>query len=185
MIQSGGLVRRAICGAGGSQARRERARAAGWGGHLSRTPESWMGGEEARREMCNWSPVSRIGSRSLPRILENALRYLDSNPVRVGLAAAAWEWPWSSARAHRVAEAGDAILNCESLLSELELSHQQERKVRREGSDSDGDSDGLIFRPESAIRSRGLGGSEIEPSLRPQRDSRMVRGRISRSQAAL
>ena len=29
-----------------------------------------------------------------------ALRYVELNPVRAGLVRNAWEWPWSSARAH-------------------------------------------------------------------------------------
>ena len=29
-----------------------------------------------------------------------ALRYVECNPVRAGLQKAAWDWPWSSARAH-------------------------------------------------------------------------------------
>ena len=29
-----------------------------------------------------------------------ALRYVELNPVRAGLVAHAWDWPWSSARAH-------------------------------------------------------------------------------------
>ena len=30
----------------------------------------------------------------------SALRYVERNPVRAGLAARAWDWPWSSAAAH-------------------------------------------------------------------------------------
>jgi len=43
--------------------------------------------------------------------LENALRYVDLNPVRAGLIAVAWEWPWSSARGHCGAGAGDLVLD--------------------------------------------------------------------------
>jgi len=32
--------------------------------------------------------------------LWEALRYVEVNPVRAALAAEAWDWPWSSARAH-------------------------------------------------------------------------------------
>ena len=38
-----------------------------------------------------------------------ALRYVELNPVRAGMAAAAWDWPWSSARAHAIGE-DDATL---------------------------------------------------------------------------
>jgi putative transposase len=41
--------------------------------------------------------------------LFSALRYVELNPVRAGLAAAAWDWPWSSARAHAIGE-DDAVL---------------------------------------------------------------------------
>jgi putative transposase len=43
--------------------------------------------------------------------LLRALRYVELNPVRAGLAAEAWEWPWSSARAHTLAWAVDAALD--------------------------------------------------------------------------
>jgi putative transposase len=35
-----------------------------------------------------------------PSHLLAALHYVDLNPVRAGLTAKAWDWPWSSARAH-------------------------------------------------------------------------------------
>ncbi len=44
--------------------------------------------------------------------LLSGLRYVELNPVRAGLAAQAWDWPWSSARAHSVAEASDGVLSC-------------------------------------------------------------------------
>jgi putative transposase len=44
---------------------------------------------------------------------EEALRYVDLNPVRAGLAATACEWPWSSARAHCVEGAIDTVLDCD------------------------------------------------------------------------
>jgi putative transposase len=34
--------------------------------------------------------------------LLSALRYTDLNPVRAGLVAEPWDWPWSSARAHTI-----------------------------------------------------------------------------------
>jgi putative transposase len=40
----------------------------------------------------------------------SALRYVELNPVRANLAAAPWDWPWSSARAH-VTGAIDAVLD--------------------------------------------------------------------------
>ena len=45
--------------------------------------------------------------------LENALRYVDLNPVRAGLIAVAWEWPWSSALGHCGPGAGDLVLDCD------------------------------------------------------------------------
>jgi putative transposase len=47
------------------------------------------------------------------RHLITALLYIDLNPVRGGLIATPWDWPWSSARAHSVELAGDAVLDCD------------------------------------------------------------------------
>jgi len=44
------------------------------------------------------------------RHLFNAIRYVELNPVRVGLAATARGWGWSSARAHMSPEVRDPIL---------------------------------------------------------------------------
>jgi len=38
-----------------------------------------------------------------------AARYIERNPVRAGLVERAWDWPWSSARAH-VEGRGDALI---------------------------------------------------------------------------
>ncbi|HVP49171.1 MAG TPA: transposase [Bryobacteraceae bacterium] len=43
--------------------------------------------------------------------LENALRYVELNPVRAGLALMPWHWPWSSAVAHSLEDARDAVLD--------------------------------------------------------------------------
>ncbi len=43
--------------------------------------------------------------------LVSALQYVDLNPVRAGLAPLAWEWRWSSARAHSVEEVDDPVLD--------------------------------------------------------------------------
>jgi putative transposase len=43
--------------------------------------------------------------------LAAALRYVDLNPVRAGVAAQAWSWPWSSAAAHVDGHAADAVLD--------------------------------------------------------------------------
>ncbi len=42
--------------------------------------------------------------------LLQAVRYVDANPVRAGLVRAAWDWPWSSARAHAMESAVDGVL---------------------------------------------------------------------------
>ena len=44
--------------------------------------------------------------------LMSALRYADLNPVRAGLAPSAWDWPWSSARAHALVAVHDEVLDC-------------------------------------------------------------------------
>jgi putative transposase len=40
-----------------------------------------------------------------------AVRYVELNPVRAGLARAAWEWPWSSGRAHAMDKVPDKVLD--------------------------------------------------------------------------
>jgi hypothetical protein len=42
-----------------------------------------------------------------------AVRYVELNPVRAGLAAAPWEWTWSSAKPHVTAGAADPVLDSE------------------------------------------------------------------------
>jgi putative transposase len=44
--------------------------------------------------------------------LLTAMRYVDLNPVRANLAAAPWDWRWSSAHAHTLAGAVDTVLDC-------------------------------------------------------------------------
>jgi len=43
--------------------------------------------------------------------LENAMRYVELNPVRAGLTAMPWDWPRSSARAHSLQGASDPVLD--------------------------------------------------------------------------
>ena len=43
--------------------------------------------------------------------LESAMRYVELNPVRAGLIAEPWAWPWSSARAHCSEGASDVLLD--------------------------------------------------------------------------
>ena len=45
--------------------------------------------------------------------LVTALRYIDLNPVRASLTDVAWDWPWSSARAHAIAGTCDPVLDPE------------------------------------------------------------------------
>lgn len=44
--------------------------------------------------------------------LLRALRYVELNPVRAGLASEPWGWPWSSARAHTLEHVRDPVLDC-------------------------------------------------------------------------
>jgi hypothetical protein len=39
------------------------------------------------------------------------MRYVELNPVRAGLAGQAWEWAWSSARAHAAGTDGAGLLD--------------------------------------------------------------------------
>lgn len=43
-----------------------------------------------------------------------ALRYIERNPVRAGLVAQAWDYPWSSARAHCLLEDPTTLLDLDS-----------------------------------------------------------------------
>jgi putative transposase len=43
--------------------------------------------------------------------LLRVLRYVELNPVRAGMAAEAWAWPWSSARAHTEEQVVDPVLD--------------------------------------------------------------------------
>ena len=43
---------------------------------------------------------------------KKTILYVEMNPVRGRLSATAWEWPWSSARAHTVESVMDAVLDC-------------------------------------------------------------------------
>jgi len=45
------------------------------------------------------------------RHLYTALRYVELNPVRAGMISVAWEWRWSSARAHVLDTGGDPVLD--------------------------------------------------------------------------
>jgi putative transposase len=45
--------------------------------------------------------------------LWSAVRYVELNPVRAGIAAAAWDWPWSSARGHTETSAVDEVRSCD------------------------------------------------------------------------
>ncbi len=43
--------------------------------------------------------------------LENAMRYVELNPLRARLVAVPWAWPWSSARAHCSQDVSDVLLD--------------------------------------------------------------------------
>jgi putative transposase len=43
--------------------------------------------------------------------LLSAIRYVELNPVRAGMTAEAWDWRWSSARAHTSPEVHDELLD--------------------------------------------------------------------------
>jgi putative transposase len=78
-----------------------------------------------------------------------AMRYVELNPVRAGIARDPWEWPWSSAAAHVGSGAGDALLDWswESWMVEtslgtwdfedwksvlgLDLPHEETTRIRR------------------------------------------------------
>lgn len=47
-----------------------------------------------------------------------AVRYVERNPVRAGLVIEAWDWPWSSAKAH-VAGRDDGLVRVQPLLGKI------------------------------------------------------------------
>lgn len=53
------------------------------------------------------------------RHLVTCIRYVALNPVRAGLAASAWDWPWSSVHAHSRRET-DGVVTVEPVLSRVE-----------------------------------------------------------------
>ena len=69
-----------------------------------------------------------------------AARYIEQNPVRAGLAARPWEYPWSSARAH-VAGRDDSLVTVAPPLLKLvdhwegflcmETSEEEVKRLRR------------------------------------------------------
>jgi putative transposase len=68
-----------------------------------------------------------------------AARYIEQNPVRAGLAARPWEYPWSSASAH-VAGRDDALVKAAPLLKLvdhredflcMETSEEEVKRLRR------------------------------------------------------
>jgi len=91
----------------------------GWRGHL------WQG---------------RFASFPLDeRYLLAAARYIEQNPVRAGLAASPWEYPWSSAKAHLLRR-DDALVKVRPLLElvadwkgflDLGASEDEVRQLRR------------------------------------------------------
>jgi len=86
-------LRRAIGDAHRRYSRRVNLRK-GWRGHL------WQG---------------RFASYVMDeKYLLTAARYVEQNPVRAGLAKRAWDWRWSSARAHRWGK-DDALVNVKPL----------------------------------------------------------------------
>jgi putative transposase len=55
---------------------------------------------------------NRFFSCSLePSHLLAAMHYVELNPVRAGMISEAWEWPWSSARAHASQQDHDELLD--------------------------------------------------------------------------
>jgi putative transposase len=70
--------------------------------------------------------------------LITALRYIELNPVRAGLAELAWEWPWSSARAHAFPGSIDPVLDPASPECRGPWNHTEWREILAAGvSDTD------------------------------------------------
>ena len=72
---------------------------------------------------------------SADRLL-SALRYVELNPVRAGMAGAAWDWPWSSARAHTATGTSDGVLCCDWIEYFGRWDHDEWREILAAGSPS-------------------------------------------------
>jgi putative transposase len=71
-----------------------------------------------------------------------AMRYIETNPVRAGIVKNAWEYPWSSARAH-VFKRADPLLDDNFIISEvkdwkafLSEDNQLEQRIFKNHADS-------------------------------------------------
>jgi putative transposase len=112
------------------------------------------------------------------RHLITALLYIDLNPVRAGASATPWDWPWSSARAHTVERASDAVLDCDWVDYCRFWNHREWQDLLLAGM-SDGESSAVreatrtgepLGSPEFVMRLEGLTGRRLRvlPRGRPK-----------------
>jgi putative transposase len=88
--------------------------------------------------------------------LWNALRYAELNPVRAGLVAHAWDWPWSSARAHVSGIDKTGLLNMQ--IWRKRFDGRRWREFLEEELDVDGEEDKIRYATRTG---RPLGGEEF------------------------
>jgi len=62
-----------------------------------------------------------------------AMRYVEQNPVRAGIAAKAWEYDWSSASAHIGVTQGDAVADMDTWRRMMEAAEWRQALSRRVG----------------------------------------------------
>lgn len=85
-----------------------------------------------------------------------ALRYAELNPVRAGLVRYAWEWPWSSARAHVTGIDETGLLNMD--LWRTRFDGNRWKRFLEEGMKSTGDLDRIRLATRTG---RPLGGDDF------------------------
>ena len=110
---------------------------------LNRTGTLWEGRHKA----------SLIQSE---RYLVTCDRYIELNPVRAGLVQYAWEWPWSSARAHVTGRDESELLTMDQWRARFDC--ESWKQFLEEGSDSSVELDRIRL---ATITGRPLGGENF------------------------
>jgi putative transposase len=67
------------------------------------------------------------------------MRYVDQNPVRARLTAAAWDWPWSSARVHAWVGFPDAVVSRDWVERVGQWNHDEWREILAASGDETSD----------------------------------------------
>ena len=114
--------------------------------------------------------------------LITALRYIELNSVRAGLAELAWEWPWSSARAHALPASMDPVLDPATPDCRGPWNHTEWREILAAGVS---ETDSYAIRP-ATLTGEPLGSTEFVVRLERETGRRLLaRGRPLRSRESV